>query len=73
MSRVNCIAAHPSLRAELERNGKVSTPGNSDLSGLPVVTKDCGNGVLDLAFGTVPTNSNRVCGVPQPSAFEKLL
>jgi hypothetical protein len=29
MSRVNCIAAHPSLRAELERNGKVSTPGNS--------------------------------------------
>ena len=43
-----------------------------DLSGLPVVTKDCGNGVLDLAFGTVPTNSNRVCGVPQPSVFQKL-
>jgi hypothetical protein len=43
-----------------------------DLSGLPVVTKDCGNSVLEFAFGTVPTNSNRVCGVPQPSAFQKL-
>jgi hypothetical protein len=43
-----------------------------DLSGLPVGTKDCGNSVLDFAFGTVPTNSNWVCGVPQPSAFQKL-
>jgi hypothetical protein len=43
-----------------------------DLSGLPVVTKDCGNSVLDFAFGIIPTNANRVCGVPQPSAFQKL-
>jgi hypothetical protein len=43
-----------------------------DLSGLPVVTKDCGNGVLDLAFGTVPTNSNRVCGVPQPVGIPEI-
>ena len=43
-----------------------------DLWGLPVVTKDCSNSVLDFAFGPVPTNSNRVCGVPQPSAFQKL-
>jgi hypothetical protein len=47
-------------------------PVVSDPSGLPVVTKDCGNSVLDFAFGTVPTDSNRVCGVPQPSAFQKL-
>jgi len=43
-----------------------------DLSGLPGVTKDCGNSVLDFAFGIVPMNANRVCSVPQPSAFQKL-
>jgi hypothetical protein len=35
-------------------------------------SNDCSNSVLDFTFGTVPTNSNRVCGVPQPSAFQKL-
>jgi len=41
---------------------------------MPVVTNYRSNkfSVLDFTFGTVPTNSNRVCGVPQPSAFQKL-
>jgi hypothetical protein len=60
-------------RSRLPRCARTYYRGDAeDLSRLPVVTKDCGNGVLDLAFGTVPTNSNRVCGVPQPSAFQKL-
>jgi hypothetical protein len=39
---------------------------------MPVVTKDCRNSVLDSLSEPVPTDSNPVCGVPQPSAIQKL-